>query len=224
MCSEESEKVSELKSVSGTARLPYGTLALGAEGIKEAISGFDDAYVMTDVPHILSLTTFHLSRKSDIENERLPPDLYDPESEEGKGLISSLPQTPAEDSVPPVSPNGVTAALEQVIAGTTPINTSVPPSPASPASPTSPNSISPTPFRRGHGRQASLGTTMTSPSTRRRSLESTMSLIQEAWDGKSPLQDPELVKLADSIAEKSTGKDKTSESGRTSPSGGAAPS
>ena len=42
-CREESEKVSELKSVSGSARLPYGTLALGAEGIKEAISGFDDA-------------------------------------------------------------------------------------------------------------------------------------------------------------------------------------
>ena len=63
---------------------------------------------------------------------------------------------------------------------------------------------------------------MTSPSTRRRSLESTMSLIQEAWDGKAPLQDPELVKLADQIAEKSTGKN-TSESGRTSPSG-AAPS
>ena len=42
---EESEKVSELKSVSGSAKLPYGTLALGAEGIKDAISGFEDAYV-----------------------------------------------------------------------------------------------------------------------------------------------------------------------------------
>lgn len=43
--SEESEKVSELKSVSGSSRLPYGTLASGAEGIKEAISSFDDACV-----------------------------------------------------------------------------------------------------------------------------------------------------------------------------------
>jgi serine/threonine-protein phosphatase 2B catalytic subunit len=43
--SEESEKVSELKSVSGSAKLPYGTLALGAEGIKDAISGFEEAYV-----------------------------------------------------------------------------------------------------------------------------------------------------------------------------------
>nr|AVR59256.1 CNA2 [Ganoderma lucidum] len=208
---EESEKVSELKSVSGSARLPYGTLASGADGIKEAISGFEDA------------------RKSDIENERLPPDLYDPESEEGKGLISSQPATPAEDSAPPpVSPNGVAAALEQVIASVpappTAINTSLgqPPSPSSPISPTSPISSAASPFRRGHGRQASLGTTMTSPSTRRRSLESTMSLIQEAWDGKTPLQDPELVKLADSIAENSTGKSKDkTDSGRTTP---AAPS
>jgi len=53
---EESERVSELKSISGSSRLPYGTLALGAEGIKNAIKSFDDA------------------RKSDIDNERLPPD------------------------------------------------------------------------------------------------------------------------------------------------------
>jgi hypothetical protein len=43
---EESERVSELKSVSGSTKLPYGTLALGAEGIKEAITGFDDACVL----------------------------------------------------------------------------------------------------------------------------------------------------------------------------------
>lgn len=44
---EESEKVSELKSVSGTNQLPYGTLAAGVEGIKEAINTFDDAYVVS---------------------------------------------------------------------------------------------------------------------------------------------------------------------------------
>jgi hypothetical protein len=43
--SEESERVSELKNVSGSAKLPYGALALGAEGIKDAITNFDDAYV-----------------------------------------------------------------------------------------------------------------------------------------------------------------------------------
>ncbi|RYP00161.1 hypothetical protein DL764_006592 [Monosporascus ibericus] len=51
---EESEKVTELKTVSG-GRLPAGTLMLGAEGIKNAISTFDDA------------------RKIDLQNERLPP-------------------------------------------------------------------------------------------------------------------------------------------------------
>jgi serine/threonine-protein phosphatase 2B catalytic subunit len=51
---EESEKVSELKTVSG-GRLPAGTLMLGAEGIKNAISNFEDA------------------RKVDLQNERLPP-------------------------------------------------------------------------------------------------------------------------------------------------------
>lgn len=51
---EESESVTELKTVSG-GRLPAGTLMLGAEGIKNAISSFEDA------------------RKVDIQNERLPP-------------------------------------------------------------------------------------------------------------------------------------------------------
>ena len=37
--------MSELKSISGSSRLPYGTLALGAEGIKNAIKTFDDACV-----------------------------------------------------------------------------------------------------------------------------------------------------------------------------------
>lgn len=49
--SEESERVSELKSISGSSRLPYGTLALGAEGIKNAIKTFDDACVSFFCPH-----------------------------------------------------------------------------------------------------------------------------------------------------------------------------
>lgn len=51
---EESERVTELKTASG-GRLPAGTLMLGAEGIKQAITSFEDA------------------RKVDIQNERLPP-------------------------------------------------------------------------------------------------------------------------------------------------------
>ncbi|TFK28510.1 serine/threonine-protein phosphatase 2B catalytic subunit A1 [Coprinopsis marcescibilis] len=171
---EESEKVSELKAVSGSAKLPYGTLASGSEGIKEAITGFEDA------------------RRSDIENERLPPELFDADSEEGRALISSsssLPATPVESQEVDqgFSPNGVNAGLEKVAATpTTPfsrINTAV--GSSGPPSSYSPGGVSPTlgGFKRGHNRQASLGTTMTSPSNRRRSLESTMSLIQNVLEG-----------------------------------------
>lgn len=40
---EESERISELKSMSGTNKLPAGSLASGVEGIKLAITNFDDA-------------------------------------------------------------------------------------------------------------------------------------------------------------------------------------
>ncbi|KAI8075131.1 serine/threonine-protein phosphatase 2B catalytic subunit A1 [Gongronella butleri] len=52
---ENSERVMELKSLSPSGKLPVGTLILGVEGIKSAITSFEDA------------------RQSDIENERLPP-------------------------------------------------------------------------------------------------------------------------------------------------------
>ncbi len=139
----------------------------------------------------LKVTANHifLSRKSDIENERRPPKLVDADSEEGKALISnSLPTTPSEPDAKAfasgVPANGVSEGLERIMAtrGTplTGINTSSPPvtSPGSPAGIPSPGG-----FKRGHSRQASLGTTMTSPSTRRRSLESTMSLIQGVLEG-----------------------------------------
>lgn len=131
-------------------------------------------------------------RKSDIENERLPPDLIDADSEEGKVMMSQ-PVTPEGTPLPPTT-NGAPAAEAP--------HNSAPPSPISPASPTLP---SPVPFKRGHGRQASLGTTMTSPSTRRRSVESTMSLIKEAYDTSQPVQDPALEKLAEQVASTAKG-------------------
>ncbi|KAJ3556154.1 hypothetical protein NP233_g12043 [Leucocoprinus birnbaumii] len=199
---EESEKVSELKSVSASGKLPYGTLASGTEGLKEAIQGFEDA------------------RKSDIENERLPPELFDADSEEGRALMSSLPTTPSENAVEEysgINANGVNAGLERAIAsptgatsGTLPsaINTNVAQArtPPSPYSPTSPTGVGAGGFRRGHNRTASLGTTMTSPSTRRRSLESTMSLIQGVLDGQEKIPEEDQVDgLASKLAGSSVG-------------------
>lgn len=128
----------------------------------------------------------------------MPPDLVDADSEEGKAYISSsLPETPAEDphANREVSPNGVEAALEEAFSSTpsSPVGLTSPASPITGSGPV-------TPFRRGHGRQASLGTTMTSPSTRRRSIESTMSLLKEVVDGK---EDAEFEQLADQVAGKS---------------------
>ena len=48
-----------------------------------------------------------------------------------------------------------------------------------------------------------MGTTMTSPSTRRRSIESTMSLLKEAVDGK---EDAEFEQLADQVVGKEKSK------------------
>lgn len=45
--SEESERVSELKTVAGMKELPADSLANGAEGIKGLITNFEDAYVGT---------------------------------------------------------------------------------------------------------------------------------------------------------------------------------
>ncbi|KAF7291366.1 Serine/threonine-protein phosphatase [Mycena indigotica] len=183
---EESENVSELKNISGSGKLPYGALASGSEGIKLAISGFEDA------------------RKSDIENERLPPELVDAESEAGRAMMAGggsaasgspvssapssplLPATPG-DSAPIPAVEDKDASVVVTPAAATPQSSSAPSSPA----PTGPL---PTPFRRGHARQASLGTTMTSPSTRKRGLEDTIGMIQGIWDAATPAgKDKEAV-------------------------------
>lgn len=169
---EESERVSELKNSTGSSTLPSGTLVLGSEAIKDSITGYDEA------------------RKSDIENERLPPDLVDPE--EARAMFSN-PVTPIEES------SGLEAIDENSATGgiSSPGSSGAPGSPAMP-SPSSP--VAGSPFRRGHGRQQSLGTTSTSPSTRRRSIENTASLIREAMDDKGPEGHSDLEALAESLA------------------------
>ncbi len=140
---EEAERVSELKSASGETQLPYDSLVLGSEDIKDNIHNFDEA------------------RKVDIENERLPPDLID------------------ADEVGPASPaQGADISPQDDFDASAPSSPSV-----SPATPSSPASGATGSHRRGHSRTSSLGTTMSSPSNRRRSLESTISMIREAMQG-----------------------------------------
>ena len=75
---EESEKVTELKTVSG-GRLPAGTLMMGGEGIKDAIKTFEDA------------------RKVDLQNEHLPPSHEEVVKHQEEELQQAL-QKAAEDA------------------------------------------------------------------------------------------------------------------------------
>jgi serine/threonine-protein phosphatase 2B catalytic subunit len=172
--------------------------------------------------HYLTSKISPRSRKSDIENERLPPDLFDADSEEGKAILgsSSLPSTPAEGAIQPAppAPNGVAEGLEKAIAAKiTPSRINTGTSSLSQTSSISP--ISPSGSKKGHSRQASLGTTMTSPSNRRRSLESTMSLIQGVLDGKPApgrIEEYDDVNgLTDKLAGSSVGKNASPGPGRS---------
>ena len=128
-------------------------------------------------------------RKSDIENERLPPELFD--AEEAKAFLAqhahsqSLPETPSMGDLSFATSGSIEATIEAALSSASLVSSQSNSSVGGPSTPTSPTSSpNKVPFRGRHGRQASLGTTRTSPSTRRRSLESTISMIQEALDGK----------------------------------------
>lgn len=179
---EEAERVSELKSASGTGKLPYGSLASGSEGIKEAIHNFDEA------------------RKSDIENERLPPDLIDAEDPEASAEYF---QQQAIGQMQAGGPSTGTPGLgDGYTSGDA--STSVPASPSIGGAPSSPSTETTTPgargHRRGHSRTSSLGTTATSsPSNRRRSLESTVSMIREALSGEEAAGDQSFDKAGNEM-------------------------
>lgn len=163
---EEAEASSELKNVTGRESVHGGDmLANQSEDIKE------------------SITSFQVARISDIENERLPPDLVDAADVEGMEEFASPITSPRT--------SGDLSGMYSFGSSTLPNSPNAPETPgrASPidypsasgggmATPNTPGT--PGNFRKGHGRNSSLGTTMTSPSTRRRSLESTVSLIREA--------------------------------------------
>lgn len=167
---EEAERVSELKSASGSSKLPYGSLASGSEGIKDAIHNFDEA------------------RKVDIENERLPPDLIDADDPEAQAAaLAEIQEEKAQMSHFKFGQTGT-----QVVAA----------SPSSPGGRSSPSSgPSSGGHRRGHSRTSSLGTTATSsPSNRRRSLESTVNMIKEALSGEESMDDANMEHVANELS------------------------
>ncbi|WVQ81801.1 serine/threonine-protein phosphatase 2B catalytic subunit A1 [Cryptococcus sp. DSM 104549] len=174
---EESERVSELKSISGSNTLPAGMLASGAEGIKEAIQGFEDA------------------RKSDIENERLPPDIIDPDEDKpaSPSVSPAMPATPEESPMDSSFDSPILGGPSSPSPNDTPGGTPISPTGMPPGA----NAMT---WRRGHARQTSLGTTKTSPSNRRRSLENTMHLIRDVVGGKDANGDGQLERLAEVIS------------------------
>ncbi|BGP48973.1 3',5'-cyclic-nucleotide phosphodiesterase (PDEase) (3':5'-CNP) [Rhodotorula kratochvilovae] len=211
---EESEAVSELKNVSGAQVLPHGALANGADGIKQSITNFTDA------------------RKSDIDNEHLPPDLIDPEdfaavaaaasSGDEEGDVFGDIASPIGGSTAPTSPEmggGVSPELtakEPASPGLVDTPTSEKDSPMG-----SPSSASPStdgsPFKRHHRRQSSLGTTRTSPSTRRRSLENTISMIREAMSKNEPSMEELAEKVAGNESPRSPSSPRNSMVARSPP-------
>ncbi|KAJ3130086.1 Serine/threonine-protein phosphatase 2B catalytic subunit alpha [Physocladia obscura] len=76
---EEKEKISELKGLMGTTMLPAGTLAAGAEGIKNAISTFEQA------------------KRADRDNEKLPP-IAGTGSKAASAKLTDLPALPKSEA------------------------------------------------------------------------------------------------------------------------------
>ncbi|RKP27743.1 serine/threonine-protein phosphatase 2B catalytic subunit [Syncephalis pseudoplumigaleata] len=80
---EESESINELKSKMGTTALPPGYLALGAEGIKKAITNFEQA------------------KEHDRENEKLPPTKQEVERKEKarrrQSLMDAMQSAPEDE-------------------------------------------------------------------------------------------------------------------------------
>lgn len=74
---ENSERITELKSLSPSGRLPLGTLALGVEGIKSGNNFFFFLTVTISSFLLLffyiAITSFEEAKRADLENERLPP-------------------------------------------------------------------------------------------------------------------------------------------------------
>jgi serine/threonine-protein phosphatase 2B catalytic subunit len=111
----------------------------------------------------------------DIDNERLPPEIVNPDSKASKPIFSNHPILP-NGTQSPITPGEIkNDALSGRLPATPNSGSTAKLDPANEA-----RGFSTEAFRGGHTRQQSLGTTRTSPSNRQRSVESTMSLIREA--------------------------------------------
>jgi serine/threonine-protein phosphatase 2B catalytic subunit len=126
------------------------------------------------------------SRRADITNERLPPELIDADADAPASPLRSGPGTPSEATPPMLSSPNESPAL----GSESPLG--------SPGSPGSPELGSP--WKPGHGRRFSLGTTRGSPSNRRRSLDQTMQLMKEVLEGTDANgSDKAIERIADNL-------------------------
>jgi hypothetical protein len=98
--------------VSGSNKLPYGTLALGSEGIKDAITGFEDAYVcIFDCPDIDLTILFStggsrisrtsVSRPNFSTQKKAKHTRRNPKHPRNLMLLPSHPQASRQDLKPP---------------------------------------------------------------------------------------------------------------------------
>lgn len=184
---EETERSSELRSTVGETSLPYDSLVLGSEEVKDNIRGFDDA------------------RKVDIENERLPPDLVDAAGSPftDQSIITDSP-TAEPEPLPDASDEGTDNTPSSWSEASKPPRDPF----ASFACAKGKADLSGQKSARGghrHSRSSSLGTTRSSPSMRRRSIESTVAMIKETMShderlAQMPAQLHEGPPLARSIS------------------------
>jgi hypothetical protein len=65
-----------------------------------ASDGFEDVYIHSLPSQTLYLIIFLPSRKSDIENEHLPSELFDTGLEEGRAIIQNFLSTTLANEVP----------------------------------------------------------------------------------------------------------------------------
>lgn len=136
-----------------------------------------------------SIQGFADARKADITNERLPPDLIDADAESPASPMASAVTTPSEESSPVMSPRESPNLGEM----------------GSPISP-----MDGAPWKPGHGRRTSLGTTKGSPSNRRRSLDQTMHMIRDVVEGKDAQNnDASIERIAEAISSPTSSPIKT---------------